>query len=210
MCSAGPCSQIRLGGFIPVPSPPGKFRNGGYDPELDTFFVGRGGHFDGMAEAGGKPDIRKTPGMSLLETDSRVVWANDSVSLPLPISETDAERIQRGSRRRFRGRWWSAYWRSGSEMVADEGAVEIEQLLAELSVAKGRRWAAGLQPGIATDVDSPQSPEEQRVIAELTNPAHLDALRALLGSPATQLNSPARAFFGRLLAAAERRALVVR
>lgn len=83
---------IVAGGF---PGSRGVLYCGGFDPMTDTIYLGPAGHPDGMLIAGGRPRPGETPGLTVLEDTSVVVWANDSRSLLLPaLTDRQAALIQ--------------------------------------------------------------------------------------------------------------------
>lgn len=83
----------------------GTFYCGGYDPTMDTLYLGPGGHPDGMAEAGVRPVQGVTPGVTVFASGDSVLWANDSRSLPDPgLTTTQADLIQRRLGLYFQGR----------------------------------------------------------------------------------------------------------
>jgi Transglutaminase-like superfamily len=99
-----PPANVRLGGSLDDPAFGGDFRCGAYDPETNTLYLGRGGHFDGMADAGGTPHPRLSRGISFLETPTKVYWANDSLSLPFAMTSDEANAVQRGLESAFPGK----------------------------------------------------------------------------------------------------------
>jgi hypothetical protein len=79
----------------------GILRYGGYDPATKTVHLGDAGHFGGMKAAGGTPVPGKTPGLSMLETEKEVMWANDSLSLPRALTAEEAAGIQKALQAQF-------------------------------------------------------------------------------------------------------------
>lgn len=79
----------------------GIVRFGGYDPATKTVHLGGVGHFGGMKAAGGTPLPGRTPGLSMLETEKEVIWANDSLSLPKALTTDEAAGIQKALEAQF-------------------------------------------------------------------------------------------------------------
>ncbi len=102
-----PSAEVRLGGGIPEPSTGGTYRAGLYDPDRGVLYLGPGGHFDGGAELGAQARIQSgpggaaTPGISMVETQTSVYWANDSMSLPYALTEEQAAAVQAGLQQSF-------------------------------------------------------------------------------------------------------------
>ncbi|GIK51488.1 MAG: hypothetical protein BroJett014_04610 [Planctomycetota bacterium] len=82
----------------------GILRGGGYDPKTNTLYISKVGHFDGMAQAGGTPNVRTTPGITTFEGPNVVYWANDSQSLGAAVTKEQAAAIQAGLEARFPGK----------------------------------------------------------------------------------------------------------
>jgi RHS repeat-associated protein len=66
---------------------------GGFDPATGKLYLGQD-HFGGMAAAGGTPAPSVTPGITVFETETSVIWANDSVSLRAVLTPEQAAQIQ--------------------------------------------------------------------------------------------------------------------
>jgi hypothetical protein len=82
---------------IPSKSLGGTVNYGAYDPAQNTLYLGDTGHAGGMAQAGGTPLPNVTPGITVAQTPTGVVWANDSMTLGLPaLTEAQAAQIQSG------------------------------------------------------------------------------------------------------------------
>jgi len=82
--------QIQAG----TPGSRGVLYAGAYDPSSKTLYIGRGGHFDGMKGAGGNPQPGSHPGVSVFETSTKVIWANDSLSMPKALTTQQIGTIQ--------------------------------------------------------------------------------------------------------------------
>lgn len=92
--------QVLLGGAYE--SRGGALRMGAFNAETNTIALGKGGHFDGAAEAGMKgikPGTHK--GLTVFEKNGVVFWANDSMSLSKAITSDEALNIQRLLQTRF-------------------------------------------------------------------------------------------------------------
>jgi hypothetical protein len=79
-------------------------RSGGYDPATEALYLGKGGHFGGMAEAGGTAGVLRTPGVTVYETESVIYWANDSISLGLGMTPAQARNVQTALESAYQGK----------------------------------------------------------------------------------------------------------
>ena len=93
--------EVKLGGnFVELK---GVLRIGALDPEANILYLGKGGHADGMANAGGSPRS-SSRGITTLETPDTVFWANDSMSLPTALTAGQASAVQAGLESAFSGK----------------------------------------------------------------------------------------------------------
>ena len=85
-------------------------RAGFYDPDANVVFIGRGGHFDGGGAVGGTPRIQgfngksATPGITVIEKGDTVYWANDSMSLPIALTQNQLGLVQAALAKAFVGK----------------------------------------------------------------------------------------------------------
>jgi hypothetical protein len=78
--------------------PGGVLWAGGYDSETNTVHLGGGfGHPHGLVQARGDPSKPSVSGLTMFQRgDGAVYWANDSASLPRPLSPTELQSVQWG------------------------------------------------------------------------------------------------------------------
>jgi RHS repeat-associated protein len=89
-----PNTRLFLGNSYP--SRGGNLRLGAFEANSMTLGLGKGGHFDGAAEAGLKNISPLTHrGITMFDKQKQVFWANDSLSLPIAITKEEAELIQK-------------------------------------------------------------------------------------------------------------------
>lgn len=74
---------------------------GGFDPKTGKVHLGSDGHFGGMQAAGGTPMPAVTPGITVLETPTTVIWANDSISLGKALTSAQAAQVQAALQAQF-------------------------------------------------------------------------------------------------------------
>ena len=86
--------------------PSGIVYSGGYDAELNRLYLASVvGHPRGVAAAGGDPSRKSLSGLRVFISDSGdIYWANDSMSLPRVLGDTDRTTIQLGLEQLFVGR----------------------------------------------------------------------------------------------------------
>jgi hypothetical protein len=77
---------------------------GGFDAATGKVYLGQNGHFGGMAEAGGTPVASQTPGLTVFETADKVLWANDSWSMPTRLTPEQAAQVQAALEAYFPGK----------------------------------------------------------------------------------------------------------
>jgi len=101
-----PPAVARIGGGIPDRFSGGTFRAGFYDPRTNELLLGPGGHFNGPANAGfaGNPLGSVTPGITTVETNSILYWANDSQSLNRALSASQSAAVRKALERAFPGK----------------------------------------------------------------------------------------------------------
>ena len=77
---------------------------GAYDTKAGTIGLGKGGHFDGAAEAGMtgiRPETHR--GLTMFQREGEVFWANDSLSLSKAVTQSEATTIQKALEAQFKG-----------------------------------------------------------------------------------------------------------
>jgi hypothetical protein len=72
------------------------------DSKTGAIGLGRGGHFDGAAEAGMSSISSAThKGITTFEKNGNVFWANDSMSFARGVTNSEAANIQKALQRQF-------------------------------------------------------------------------------------------------------------
>jgi hypothetical protein len=82
----------------------GLLRMVAYDTKTGTIGLGKGGHFDGAAEAGMagiRPETHR--GLTMFQREDEVFWANDSLSLSKAVTQSEAAAIQKALEAQFKG-----------------------------------------------------------------------------------------------------------